>query len=92
MNLMIEKTESGQLSPNRAVAAIGSIEATYDGLKAAAEQTYPGKSVIYNHIKPFPLTPLPELKEKLPTVYAKLRNGRGWTVEAEEEFLRLMLP
>ncbi len=92
MNLMIEKTETGQLSPNRAVAAIGSIEATYDGLKAAAEQTYPGKAVIYNHIKPFPLTPLPELKEKLPTVYAKLRNGREWTVEAEEEFLRLMLP
>jgi hypothetical protein len=28
----------------------------------------------------------------LPTVYAKLKDGREWTVEAEEEFLRLMLP
>jgi hypothetical protein len=39
-----------------------------------------------------PLTPLPELREVLPTVYAKLKDGREWTVEAEEEFLRLMLP
>jgi hypothetical protein len=39
-----------------------------------------------------PLTALPELKDKMPTVYAKLKNGREWTVEAEEEFLRLMLP
>jgi hypothetical protein len=39
-----------------------------------------------------PLTPLTELKEKMPTVYARLRNGREWTKEAEEEFLRLMLP
>jgi hypothetical protein len=35
---------------------------------------------------------LPDLKEKLPTVYAKLKNGREWTVEAEREFLELMLP
>jgi len=27
----------------------------------------------------------------LPTVYAKLKDGREWTTEAEEEFLRLML-
>jgi hypothetical protein len=38
-----------------------------------------------------PLTPLSELKDKLPTVYAKLKDGREWTVEAEEEFLSLML-
>jgi len=38
-----------------------------------------------------PLTPLGDLKDKLPTVYAKLKDGREWTVEAEEEFLKLML-
>ena len=27
----------------------------------------------------------------LPTVYAKLKDGREWTNEAEAEFLRLML-
>jgi hypothetical protein len=40
----------------------------------------------------FPLTALPDLKETLPSVYAKLRDGREWTAEAEEEFLRLLLP
>jgi hypothetical protein len=35
---------------------------------------------------------LAELKEKFPTVYAKLENGRFWTKEAEEELLRLLLP
>jgi hypothetical protein len=37
------------------------------------------------------LTPLPDLKDSLPTVYAKLTNGREWNLEAEQEFLRLML-
>jgi hypothetical protein len=39
-----------------------------------------------------PLTALPDLQHTLPTVYAKLKNGREWTVDAEREFLRLMLP
>jgi hypothetical protein len=48
--------------------------------------------VIFNQIKDMPLTSLEDLKEKMPTVFAKLKDGREWTVEAEEEFLRLMLP
>ena len=55
------------------------------------DQVFPGKVVIYPQIKEFPLTPLPDLKERLPSVYARLRNGREWTNEAEAEFLRLML-
>jgi hypothetical protein len=47
--------------------------------------------VIYPHIKDMPLTALPDLKNTMPSVYAKLKDGREWTVEAEEEFLRLML-
>jgi hypothetical protein len=37
------------------------------------------------------LTPLPELKQRLPMVYAKLGEDEMWTVEAEEELLRLLL-
>jgi L-sorbose 1-phosphate reductase len=92
LRLMLRQAESGELSPNRAVAAIGSLNAAKDGLKAVQDTTFPGKVVIFPHIKDFPLTALPDLKDKLPTVYAKLKNGREWTVEAEEEFLRLMLP
>jgi len=56
------------------------------------EATLTGKVAIYPNIKELPLTPLAELKEKLPTVYAQL-NARGeWTRAAEEEFLWQMLP
>ena len=90
--LVLDKTNSGQLSPNRSVAAVGSLSAARDGLKAVKEATLAGKVVIYPNIKELPLTTLGELKEKLPTVYARL-NARGeWTNAAEEEFLRQMLP
>jgi hypothetical protein len=43
--------------------------------------------VIFPHIKELPLTALPDLTETLPNVYALLKDGREWTVEAEAEFL-----
>ena len=92
LRLMLHQAESGDLSPNRSVAAIGSLDAARDGLQAVQDTTFPGKVVIFPHIKDMPLTSLPELKEVLPTVYARLKDGREWTVEAEQEFLRLMLP
>ncbi len=92
MQLVIEKTDAGELSPERQVAAIGSLSAARDGLKAVKDATLAGKVVIYPHIKEFPLTPISELKDKLPSVYALLKGGREWTKAAEEEFLRLMLP
>jgi len=91
MRLTLSQVESGHLSPNRLVAAVGSLNAARDGLQAVRDAVFPGKIVIYPHIKDLPLTPLPDLKHKLPTVYAKLKDGREWTTEAEEEFLRLML-
>lgn len=87
---MLQQTEVGQLSPNRSVKAIGSLEAARAGLMAVRDSLFPGKVVIFPQIKNFPLTPLAELQEKLPSVYAKLQEGE-WTVEAEQEFLRLML-
>ncbi len=91
MRMMLGQAESGEVSTNRAVAAVGSLNAVPDGLRAVHDAVFPGKVVIYPQIKDLPLTPLPELKEKMPSVYARLHNGREWTKEAEEEFLRLML-
>ena len=90
--LVLEKTNAGELSPNRSVAAIGSLTAAYDGLKAVMDADLAGKIVIYPHIREMPLTPLAELKTKLPTVHALLNERGEWTNAAEEEFLRLMLP
>jgi len=92
LRLMLDQVESGRLSPNHTVAAVGSLEAARAGYYAVRDATFPGKIVIFPHIKEFPLTPLAELKDKLPTVYAKLKEGREWTLEAEQEFLELMLP
>jgi len=90
--LVLDKTNSGELSPNRSVTAVGSLGAAWDGLKAVKEAALAGKVVIYPHIKELPLTTLPELKERLPTVYARLNDRGEWTNAAEEEFLRHMLP
>jgi hypothetical protein len=92
IRITLQQAESGILSPIRAVAAVGSLSAFRDGLKAVEDAVFPGKVVIFPHIKEMPLTSLPDLKDVLPTVYAKLRDGREWTPEAEEEFLKLMLP
>ena len=90
--LVLNKTNSGELSPNRSLAAVGSLTAAKDGLQAVKDAALAGKVVIYPNIKEMPLTRLEELKEKMPSVYAKLNQHGEWTNEAEEEFLRLMLP
>ncbi len=92
LRVMLQQGEAGIISRNRSVAAIGSLDALPDGLHAVQDAVFPGKVVIFPHIRPLPLTPLGNLKTVLPTVYAKLRDGQEWTNEAEEEFLRLMLP
>lgn len=90
MHDMLFQAEHDQLSPNRSVAAIGSLEAAWDGLQAVQDTTYPGKIVIYPRIRHLPLTAVNDLGDVLPTVHEKLRNGTEWTTEAEAELLRLM--
>lgn len=92
LRLMLHMAETGTLTPNRSVAAVGSLSAARDGLMALRDAVYPGKVVIFPQIKEFPLTSLQDLKLKLPSVWNKLKNGSEWTVEAEQEFLSLMLP
>ena len=92
LRLMLHQAETGELSPNRSVAAIGSLSAARDGLNAVQDTSFPGKVVIFPQIKEMPLTAISDLKESLPSVFALLKDGREWTVEAENEFLQLMLP
>jgi D-arabinose 1-dehydrogenase-like Zn-dependent alcohol dehydrogenase len=90
--LVLSKTNSGELSPNRSVAAVGSLSAAYAGLQAVKDASFAGKVVIYPNIQEFPLTQLADLKDKLPSVHALLNERGEWTNAAEDEFLRLMLP
>lgn len=91
MLTMLNKVEEGELSTNRSVAAVGSLAAAKDGMKALIDAVYPGKVVIFPNIKPLPLTSVLDLGEILPEVAAKLKDGRIWTKEAEEAFLEAML-
>ncbi len=88
---MRDLAENHTLSPNRSVAAIAGLVGVADGLQAVADGRFPGKVVIFPQVKSLPLTPLDELQDALPSVFARLKNGKEWTVAAEEEFLRRML-
>ncbi len=89
MRETLARVESDELSTNASLAAIGGMSAAAEGLKAVKEGWYPGKTLIFPLIHDLPLTPLPELKEKLPSVFAKLKDGQFWTAEAEDELLRV---
>ncbi|WP_420642098.1 alcohol dehydrogenase catalytic domain-containing protein [Candidatus Leptofilum sp.] len=80
---VIAKTVTGELSPNRSVAAVGGMEAARDGVEAMMEGRYPGKVVIFPQISGLPLMSLTELKEKYPNIAEKLGEGDVWTAEAE---------
>jgi L-sorbose 1-phosphate reductase len=91
MRNTLQRVEEDDLSTNASLAAVGGMAAAQEGLKAVKEGWFPGKTLIFPLIHDMPLTPLPELKEKYPTVYALLKDGTFWTQEAEEELLRLHL-
>ena len=87
MLAMLKKVEDGELATNRSVAAVGSLSAAKDGLQALIDAVYPGKVVIFPNIRELPLTAVADLKEVLPGVAARLKDGRAWTKEAEKAFL-----
>jgi len=88
---VLEKARTGALNPNRSVAAISGIGGAWEGLKAVQEGRFTGKIVVYPQIENLGLTPLAELKDRLPAVYARLEDGEWWTKEAEDELLRELL-
>jgi D-arabinose 1-dehydrogenase-like Zn-dependent alcohol dehydrogenase len=83
---------AGEISPNQSVGAIGGMSAVWDGVTAVKEGRLSGRAVIFPQIENMPLTELPALRERLPSVHRLLGPGETWTCEAEEELLRLMLP
>jgi threonine dehydrogenase-like Zn-dependent dehydrogenase len=87
----LHATESGQMDTNTSVVAIGGIEASWEGMLAVKEGRFPGKVVIYPQIRGLELTPIYELKDKLPNVYAKMTDGVFWNREAEAELLRTLV-
>ena len=88
----LSMSESGELSPNRSVGAIGGIEAAHEGLAGVKDAEFTGKVVIYPQITGLPLTALEDLHETLPQAAAKLSPEGGWTKEAERVLIEQFLP
>ena len=89
---MLEEAESGRLDPNLSVVAVSGLSAAKEGIKGVMEQQFAGKVVVYPQVLDFPLTMLPDLQTRLPSVYEKLGPNASWTVEAEQAFLAELLP
>jgi hypothetical protein len=89
---MLAQAESGQLDPNLSVVAVSGLKDAKKGLEGVVHQGFPGKVVIYPQLLDFPLTRLQDLESVLPAVAAKLGPNHSWTVEAEAEFLKELLP
>ncbi|HEV8280838.1 MAG TPA: zinc-binding dehydrogenase [Candidatus Limnocylindrales bacterium] len=81
--LVVEKTVAGGLAPERALGAVGGMEAAQESLRALVEGRFAGKIVIFPHLSDLPLTSLADLASREPTVGAALGPGGAWTTEAE---------
>lgn len=91
MKQTLAMVESGELSTNASLAAIGGMRAAREGLAGVRDGRFPGKTLVFPLIQDMPLMALPELQNTYPTVYAKLDGGKFWTREAEDELLRLTI-
>lgn len=92
MRQTLAKVESGELSTNASLAAIGGMRTAKEGLAAVKSGRFPGKTLVFPRLTDMPLMALSDLKEKYPTVHAKLKDGKFWTQEAEQELLSLLAP
>ncbi len=89
---VMHKALEGSLSPARAVAAIGGMNAAQEGIEAMMDGRYPGKIVIFPQIPDLPLMGLDELPEKLPDIAAKLGEDGAWTNAAEAALIEAYWP
>ena len=81
--LVVRKTNLGQLAPGRAVAAVGGMEAAPDGLRALMEGRFAGKIVIFPQLRGLPLTSIEDLATRDGEFAAELGEGGTWTTGAE---------
>ena len=92
MRKTLSLVESGKLSTNASLAAIAGLDGLRDGLQAVKEGRFPGKTVIFPTISGLPLISVEEMKDRLPNVWNKLKDGKFWTLEAETELYETHLP
>lgn len=86
-NEVVVRVMEKRLRPELSVAAIGGFQQIPEGIHAMKDNVYPGKIVIFPHVKNFPLTALRDLINIVPKVYEALEDGAVWTQDSERKFL-----
>ncbi|MGQ9615438.1 MAG: zinc-binding dehydrogenase [Spirochaetota bacterium] len=87
MEFTLRKLERGELDTNSSVAGISGMNDVWKGVDAVRTGGFPGKIVVYPHIKNLNLMSLKELKESYPDIGAHLSRTGKWTREAEAALL-----
>ncbi|MGQ9632053.1 MAG: alcohol dehydrogenase catalytic domain-containing protein [bacterium] len=87
LRFTLSQAEDKELLTNYSVAAIGGINAVWEGIEAVQKGRFPGKIVIYPQIEDLPLTAVEDIPKVMPKVGEKLEGGNIWTKEAERELL-----
>ncbi|MBN1265192.1 MAG: hypothetical protein JXA25_06850, partial [Anaerolineales bacterium] len=88
---VLQKSTDRTLTLEQSVAAIGGLLQIPEAIEALENSTFPGKILIYPHVRSFPLTGLPGLKDTAAEVYAALGKAETWTQQAERVFLDMYL-
>jgi threonine dehydrogenase-like Zn-dependent dehydrogenase len=91
MEYTLRKVENKELDTNNSVAGVAGMSDVWNGIDAVRTGSYPGKIVVYPHIKNLDLISLKELKGKYPKIGAHLSEEGQWTKEAEDALLDEML-
>lgn len=91
MEYTLRKVEYAELETNSSVAGISGMNDVWDGIDAVRTGSFPGKIIVYPHIKHMDLVSLKDLKEKYPKIGAHLSDSGKWTKEAEHALLNEML-
>lgn len=88
MRIVLRKVEQEGFDTNASIDAIGGIAGAIEGIARVEDRTLAGKIIIYPMLHNVGLIPLGELGKHFPTVAEKLDEGK-WTLEAEQELLRV---
>lgn len=91
MEYTLRKVEREELDTNISVAALSGMNDVWNGIDAVRTGAFPGKIVVYPHIADLDLISLSDLKKKYPEVGALYDPNGGWTKQAEEKLLELLL-
>ncbi len=80
---VLDKAQNGSLSPERAVAAVGGIDAGKDGIRALLEGHYAGKVIIFPQLSGLKITSLADLADGNEEMKAALGEHTLWNEKAE---------